>query len=50
MIGDDVEIEFLEVTSQGAKIGIHAPREISILRKELQTTEDPASAKGVTSA
>jgi carbon storage regulator len=39
MIGDDVEIEFLEVNSQGVKIGIHAPREITILRKELQLTE-----------
>ncbi len=38
MIGDDVEIEFLEVTSQGVKIGIRAPREITILRKELQLT------------
>jgi carbon storage regulator len=39
MIGDNVEIEFLEVNSQGVKIGIHAPREITILRKELQLTE-----------
>jgi carbon storage regulator len=39
MIGDDVEIEFLEVNSQGVKIGIRAPREITILRKELHLTE-----------
>jgi carbon storage regulator len=38
MIGDDVEIEFLEVNSQNVKIGIRAPREITILRKELQLT------------
>jgi carbon storage regulator len=38
MIGDEVEIEFLEVNSQGVKIGIKAPREITILRKELQLT------------
>ena len=38
MIGDDVEIEFLEVNSQGVKLGIRAPREITILRKELQLT------------
>jgi carbon storage regulator len=38
MIGDDVEIEFLETNSQGVKIGIRAPREITILRKELQLT------------
>jgi carbon storage regulator len=39
MIGDDVEIEFLESNSQGVKIGIRAPREITILRKELQLTQ-----------
>lgn len=39
MIGDDVEIEFLEINSQGVKIGIHAPREVSILRKELLLTQ-----------
>lgn len=39
IIGDQVEIEFLEVNSQGVKIGIRAPREITILRKELQLTQ-----------
>ena len=39
LIGDDIEIEFLEVTSQGAKIGIRAPREVRILRKELELVE-----------
>jgi carbon storage regulator len=38
-IGDDIEIEFLAVTAQGAKIGIHAPRETVILRKELKVTQ-----------
>jgi carbon storage regulator len=37
-IGDDIEIEILAVTSQGAKIGIRAPRETVILRKELKLT------------
>jgi carbon storage regulator len=37
-IGDDIEIEILAVTSQGAKIGIRAPRETVILRKELKVT------------
>ena len=40
-IGDDIEIEILAITSQGAKIGIRAPRETVILRKELQT--DPTT-------
>ena len=40
LIGDDIEIEVLEVNSQGAKIGIRAPRSISILRKELKLTKE----------
>ena len=32
LIGDDIEIELLELTPQGAKIGIRAPRETVILR------------------
>ena len=40
LIGDDIEIEFLEVTAQGVKIGIRAPREMVVLRKELKITEE----------
>ena len=40
LIGEDVEIELLEVNSQGAKIGIRAPRNTSILRKELKLTQE----------
>lgn len=40
LIGDDIEIELLELTSQGAKIGIRAPREMVVLRKELKITEE----------
>ena len=43
-IGDDIEIEILAVTSQGAKIGIRAPRETVILRKELKLTEQQNEA------
>ena len=39
IIGEDIEIDFLEITSQSVKIGIRAPRRISILRKELQLIE-----------
>lgn len=38
-IGDDIEIEILAITAQGAKIGIRAPRETVILRKELKLTQ-----------
>jgi carbon storage regulator len=43
-IGDDIEIEILAVTSQGAKIGIRAPRETVILRKELRLTQQQNEA------
>ncbi len=40
LIGDDIEIEVLAVTAQGAKIGIRAPRETVVLRKELKVTQE----------
>lgn len=40
LIGDDIEIELLAVTQQGAKIGIRAPKEMVVLRKELKVTQD----------
>ena len=43
-IGDDIEIEILSITSQGAKIGIRAPRETVILRKELRITQQQNEA------
>jgi carbon storage regulator len=48
-IGDDVEIEVLEVNAQGAKIGIRAPRETVILRKELMLVrqQNEAAARGL---
>jgi carbon storage regulator len=44
LIGDDIEIEILEVGAQGVKIGIRAPREVTILRKELQLVEEQNQA------
>ena len=41
LIGDDIEIEFLELSSQSVKVGIKAPKEICILRKELQSDSLP---------
>jgi len=48
-IGDDIEIEVLGVNAQGVKIGIRAPRETVILRKELKVTQEQneAAARGV---
>ncbi|HTB20044.1 MAG TPA: carbon storage regulator [Bryobacteraceae bacterium] len=40
LIGDEIEIELLAVTPQGAKIGIRAPKETIVLRKELKITQD----------
>ena len=34
-IGDDIEIEIVSVSGNSVKIGINAPQEVSILRKEL---------------
>ena len=46
-LGDDVEIEVLEANSQGAKLGIRAPREMVILRKELKLAADQNRAAAI---
>jgi carbon storage regulator len=46
-LGDDVEIEVLEANSQGAKLGIRAPREMVILRKELKVAADQNRAAAI---
>jgi carbon storage regulator len=38
LIGDQVEIEILEIEGSQVKLGIRAPREIAVLRKEIQLT------------
>jgi carbon storage regulator len=52
LIGNDVEIEVLAITAQGAKIGIRAPRETVVLRKELKITQqqNEAAAQGLAQA
>lgn len=37
-IGDDVEIEILDSTSSQVKLGIRAPKEVAVLRKEVHLT------------
>ena len=39
LLGDDIEITILEISGDKAKIAINAPKEISILRKELAETK-----------
>ncbi|MEO7653172.1 MAG: carbon storage regulator, partial [Bryobacteraceae bacterium] len=36
LIGDNVEVEVLEVGATQVKLGIRAPREITVLRSEIQ--------------
>lgn len=36
LIGDQVEIEILDLGTSHVKLGIRAPREITVLRKEVQ--------------
>jgi carbon storage regulator len=40
LIGDQVEIEILDLGASHVKLGIRAPREITVLRKEVQLTRE----------
>jgi carbon storage regulator len=40
LIGDEIEIQLLAVTAHGAKIGIRAPKDTVVLRKELRITQE----------
>jgi carbon storage regulator len=40
MIGDDVEIEILNSTPSYVKLGICAPKSVSVLRKELHRQQN----------
>ena len=46
-IGEDVEIEILDLSAGQVKIGIKAPREVSVLRTEVYLTskQNKAAAK-----
>jgi carbon storage regulator len=48
LIGNDVVIEFLELNSQTVKIGITAPKNVCILRQELQITRTQNQAAAQT--
>jgi carbon storage regulator len=36
LIGDDIEIEILDTAGSQVKLGIRAPKHVSVLRKEIQ--------------
>lgn len=38
IIGDNIEIKVLEVSDSRVKVGIDAPREVKVLRKEVIST------------
>jgi carbon storage regulator len=39
LIGADVEVEVLEITSSQVKIGIRAPKQVTVLRREIYLTQ-----------
>jgi carbon storage regulator len=40
LIADDVEVEILEITPTRVKLGVKAPKEVPVLRKEVRLTQD----------
>ncbi|HEY4364425.1 MAG TPA: carbon storage regulator [Bryobacteraceae bacterium] len=40
VIGDQIEIEILDATASQVKLGIRAPKCVTVLRKEIQVTRD----------
>lgn len=48
-IGNNIEVEVLEIENGQVKLGVRAPREIPVLRKEIVANRDAnvASAKAV---
>ncbi len=40
LIGDNIEITVLEIGKDRIKIGINAPKEVKIVRKEIYMTEE----------
>jgi carbon storage regulator len=52
LIGSDIEIEILDVGASYVKIGIRAPREVPLLRKEIHLTgqQNQAASREVSPA
>lgn len=51
LIGEDIEIQVAEIGAGRVKLGISAPPEVMVLRKEIKLTRDQnlAAARGVLS-
>jgi carbon storage regulator len=51
LIGDDIEVQITEITGNRIKLGISAPPNVLILRKEIRLAEQEnlAAARGVSS-
>ena len=49
LIGEDIEIQVAEIGAGRVKLGIAAPAEVAVLRKEVKLTRDQnlAAARGV---
>lgn len=39
LIGGEIEVEVLEIASSQVKLGIRAPKQVVVLRKEIRITE-----------
>ena len=52
LLGEDIEIQVLEIAGNRVKLGISAPRELLVLRKELRQAEEfnRAASRAVPSA
>ena len=46
MIGDEIEVSILSVAGDKVRIGIDAPRDIAVFRKEVYIAIDEGSAPG----
>lgn len=49
LLGNDIEIKILEIQGENIKLGINAPRQISILRKELKDEARKANVEALAS-
>ena len=50
LIGDDVEIMVLGVSGDKVRIGINAPREVEVFRKEVKDSREDDGSKGTAQA
>lgn len=46
IIGDDVEVMVLGVSGDKVRIGISAPREVEVFRKEVKESRDASDGDG----